>query len=61
MEKTANEAFKLTEAATGRHHIGDFLPPEELTKFMAKVTFFCLQLRECKIRFFQEIHTKCGI
>ncbi len=40
MEKTANEAFKLTEAATGRHHIGDFLPPEELTKFMAKVTFF---------------------
>jgi splicing factor 4 len=45
MEKTANEAFKLTEAATGRHHIGDFLPPEELTKFMAKVTFFVYNLR----------------
>jgi splicing factor 4 len=37
MEKTANEAMKLTEMAQGRHHIGDFLPPEELTKFMAKV------------------------
>ena len=38
MDKTAREALQLTEAATGRHHIGDFLPPEELTKFMAKVT-----------------------
>jgi splicing factor 4 len=38
MEKTANEAMKLTEMAQGRHHIGDFLPPEELTKFMAKVS-----------------------
>jgi hypothetical protein len=38
MEKTANEALKLTEAGFGRHHIGDFLPPEELSKFMAKVS-----------------------
>ena len=61
MEKTANEAFKLTEAATGRHHIGDFLPPEELTKFMAKVTFFVCSKENVKLDFFQEIHTKCGI
>jgi splicing factor 4 len=36
MEKTQNKASGLTEAAQGRHHIGDFLPPEELAKFMAK-------------------------
>jgi len=36
MEKTQNKAFELTEAGQGRHHIGDFLPPEELTKFMSK-------------------------
>lgn len=36
MEKTQNKASELTEAAQGRHHIGDFLPPEELTKFMTK-------------------------
>ena len=37
MQKTANDAFKLTESGRGFHHIGDFLPPEELSKFMAKV------------------------
>jgi len=37
MEKTASEASKLTEEAAGRHHIGDFLPPEELNKFLKKV------------------------
>lgn len=43
MEKTAIAATQMTEAGRGRHHIGDFLPPEELTKFMTKV---CLFLRE---------------
>lgn len=38
MEKTLNDASKLNEAGVGKHHIGDFLPPEELTKFMAKVS-----------------------
>merc|ERR1712048_865256 len=33
MEKTLEKASQLTEAAQGKHHIGDFLPPEELTKF----------------------------
>jgi len=37
MEKTLNDASKLTEDGMGKHHIGDFLPPEELNKFMAKV------------------------
>ena len=36
MEKTLEKANNLTEAGKGKHHIGDFLPPEELTKFMAK-------------------------
>lgn len=36
MQKTLEDANKLTQASKGRHHIGDFLPPEELAKFMAK-------------------------
>lgn len=36
MEKTASEASKLTEEGSGGHHIGDFLPAEELSKFMNK-------------------------
>ena len=36
MAKTEQEAARLTEDATGKHHIGDFLPPEELNKFMNK-------------------------
>ncbi|CAB4068544.1 SF4 [Lepeophtheirus salmonis] len=36
MDKTLTEAESLTESAKGKHHIGDFLPPEELSKFMAK-------------------------
>ncbi|XP_059080866.1 SURP and G-patch domain-containing protein 1-like isoform X1 [Tigriopus californicus] len=36
MEKTSNKAEELTQAAKGRHHIGDFLPPDELKKFIAK-------------------------
>lgn len=30
-------AKELTEMNKGKHHIGDFLPPEELSKFMEKV------------------------
>jgi len=36
MEKTLEKSSQLTESAQGKHHIGDFLPPEELTKFMSK-------------------------
>lgn len=36
MEKTLLQAEKLNSAGSGLHHIGDFLPPAELTKFMAK-------------------------
>ena len=34
MEATRNKAETLTSASNGRHHIGDYLPPEELVKFM---------------------------
>lgn len=30
-------ADELTERAKGKHHIGDFLPPDELERFMEKV------------------------
>lgn len=36
MQKTLDQAAKQTDAGKGMHHIGDFLPPEELTKFMNK-------------------------
>lgn len=36
MIATKEWASKLTEMARGKHHIGDFLPPEELKKFMDK-------------------------
>ncbi len=36
MEKTQEKAQELTSAGRGHHHIGDFLPPDELAKFMAK-------------------------
>lgn len=29
-------ANELTRQSTGKHHIGDFLPPDELKKFMEK-------------------------
>lgn len=31
-------AAELTKQAEGKHHIGDFLPPEELKRFMEKST-----------------------
>ncbi|XP_069042000.1 SURP and G-patch domain-containing protein 1 isoform X2 [Lepisosteus oculatus] len=34
MEKTREWAEQLTEMGKGKHFIGDFLPPEELEKFM---------------------------
>ncbi|XP_035221332.1 SURP and G-patch domain-containing protein 1-like, partial [Stegodyphus dumicola] len=36
MEKTKVWAEELTEQAKGKHHIGDFLPPEELENFLEK-------------------------
>lgn len=37
MSKTIDKAQELTEKGKGKHHLGDFLPPEELKKFTAKV------------------------
>uniref|UniRef100_A0A5K3FGL7 G-patch domain-containing protein n=2 Tax=Mesocestoides corti TaxID=53468 RepID=A0A5K3FGL7_MESCO len=34
MEATREWAEKLTEMGQGKHHIGDFLPPDELDRFM---------------------------
>jgi splicing factor 4 len=39
MIATRERADSLTEAAKGKHHIGDFLPPEELKNFLEKVCF----------------------
>ncbi|XP_046679520.1 bromodomain-containing protein 4 isoform X1 [Homalodisca vitripennis] len=36
MEATQLWADELTEQAKGKHHIGDFLPPDELARFMEK-------------------------
>lgn len=36
MDKTREKASELTRDGGGSHHIGDFLPPGELTKFLAK-------------------------
>lgn len=38
MEKTREKARELTEMNKGKHHIGDFLPPEELDKFVETVS-----------------------
>ncbi len=37
MMKTYKKARELTLANQGKHHIGDFLPPKELEKFIEKV------------------------
>lgn len=37
MDATKQWAESLTEMAKGKHHIGDFLPPDELKRFMDKV------------------------
>ncbi|CAH2232185.1 jg12344 [Pararge aegeria aegeria] len=40
MNATEIWATELTKQAAGKHHIGDFLPPEELKKFMEKYSAF---------------------
>ncbi|KAL9698462.1 hypothetical protein quinque_001903 [Culex quinquefasciatus] len=37
MEATQLWANELTKKSEGKHHIGDFLPPEELRKFMGEI------------------------
>lgn len=37
MQKTLRKAESLTEQARGKHHMADFLPPEELARFQEKV------------------------
>lgn len=41
-EMTATQlwADELTRQAEGKHHIGDFLPPDELERFLEKVFFY---------------------
>ncbi|KAK4326268.1 hypothetical protein Pmani_003200 [Petrolisthes manimaculis] len=36
MQETQAKAVELTNMAEGKHHIGDFLPPDELARFMEK-------------------------
>ncbi|KAI0232294.1 SURP and G-patch domain-containing protein 1 [Lamellibrachia satsuma] len=38
MEATREWAQKLTDMGRGKHHIGDFLPPDELERFMETFT-----------------------
>ena len=37
MQKTKEWAMQLTEDGRGKHHLADFLPPDELEKFLEKV------------------------
>jgi splicing factor 4 len=37
MKLTEDKAKELTEMGKGKHHIGDFLPPEEVEKFVETV------------------------
>lgn len=38
MTQTAEKAKELTVMNKGKHHIGDFLPPKEVEKFVEKVS-----------------------
>ena len=40
MAETHYKAHELTQNAEGKHHIGDFLPPDELARFMEKVCIY---------------------
>ena len=40
MEETQARAAELNTMAEGKHHIGDFLPPDELARFMEKVSSY---------------------
>ncbi|KAG8594913.1 hypothetical protein GDO81_001362 [Engystomops pustulosus] len=48
MDKTREWAEQLTEMGRGKHFIGDFLPPDELEKFME--TFKALKVQKKKLR-----------
>ena len=37
MEKTRERAKELTDMNRGKHHISDFLPPDELARFIERV------------------------
>ncbi|RDD43759.1 SURP and G-patch domain-containing protein 1 [Trichoplax sp. H2] len=37
MERTRNKAENLTQEAKGKHHLGDFLPKDELEKFLQQI------------------------
>ncbi|CAH8819307.1 unnamed protein product, partial [Schistosoma curassoni] len=45
MEATREWAQKLTEMGHGKHHIGDFLPPDELERFMETFRLLHMSLR----------------
>ena len=36
MSNTRDTAERLNSGTEGKHHIGDFLPPEELNKFLSR-------------------------
>ena len=41
MDATKDWADELTRQSRGKHHMGDFLPPEELAKFMETYQVLC--------------------
>ena len=41
MSTTRDAADRLNTEGQGKHHIGDFLPPEELTKFLSRYKVKC--------------------
>jgi splicing factor 4 len=50
MEATQRWAEELTKKAEGKHHIGDFLPPDELERFLEKVMVSSLWVHNRKRR-----------
>lgn len=58
MQATAEWAEKLSMMGEGKHHIGDFLPPEELNKFMD--TFNSLKEgKQPELSDYKEFKLKC--
>lgn len=49
MVATERWAEELTEKSKDKHHIGDFLPPDELARFMEKVLNLNLLQYSCYI------------
>ena len=49
MAATTGRPDNVIEVGEGRHHIGDFLPAEELNKFLTryKVEYLYLQYQDC--------------